>query len=441
MLGRRDSPTATAPAGSGSSVQTSASAAPSSIAASDGPTPLPRPKLLTEDERFRSLLAQVHGRGKESGALRLLLDDQAALVAQAASPEACVGPQCAEIQKLNQLVTGKDTRRVARRHARSPDALRSKWLAGYDMPDMPVEDDPRVQRRFEYYTQQPVGREQFQQMLFRCGAFRDSIQSLLVRRGLPTAVLAVVFAESSCAPSAQSQVGALGLWQFMPDAARAYGLRIIPNMVDERRSPDKATEAAVRYLSDLYAKLGSWDLVFAAYNMGPFGLLTRLSKVEGDDVGFWDLADAELLPDETVFYVPNIEAIALILNNLQKLKFTGQVAAPEMTAELTVPPSTRLGLVARAAAMSSIELHRLNPDILGDVTPGVPGFVVEVPKDNIWQARETLDELVKTHDDADLCVTPNFDWGRQRFTPERAQACHPDAGTPRALPAARASAP
>jgi hypothetical protein len=445
LLSRRDDRVAAGPAGTGSAIAPPGGSGTSSALAANTSSALPRSRLLTEDERFRSLLAQVHGRGKESGALRLLLDEEASLVAQAMSPEACVGPQCAALRQLNQLVGSKETRKLGQRHAHAPDSLRSKWLAGYEMPEIPVEDDPRVQRRFEYYTANPVGREQFQQMLFRCGAFHDSIQALLVRRGMPTSLLAVVFAESSCSPGVESPVGAAGLWQFMPEAGRAYGLRVIPNMVDERHSPDKSTEAAVRYLSDLYAKLGSWDLVFAAYNMGAFGLLTRMARIEADDVGFWDLADAELLPDETVFYVPNIEAIALILSNLQRLKFTGQVAAPEMTAELTVPPATRLSLVARAAAMSLAELHRLNPDLLTDVTPNVQNFVVEIPKDNIWQARETLDELIKAHDDGDLCVPASFDWGRQRFTPERAQACRPAAGRPApsssSTPAARASAP
>jgi hypothetical protein len=434
LLRRTDQRTDAA-TGGGPSVGADASSA--SPATTD--SGLPRSKLLTDDERFRALLAQVHGRGgKESAELRALLDEQAAIASQALQPS-CIGPQCAALKEIGKLVTDKTKKRVQRR-SRPPDAMRSRWLAGLEMPEIPVEDDPRVQRRFEFYTENPLGRETFQQMLFRCGAYKDAIQSALIRRGLPKDLIAVAYAESSCYPLAKSPVGAEGLWQFIPDAARAYHLRIIEGVVDERHSPQKSTDAAIQYFSDLYAKFGSWDLVFCGYNMGPFGLAARLARVEGDNVGFWELVDAEMLPGETADYAPAIQAIALILNNLQKLKFGGiQQRAPQMTMDLPVPPMTRLTLVARAAAMSLDELRRLNLDIKGNATPNVPGFAVQVPKDSVWQARETLAELIKSKDESDLCAPQNFDWGRQRFTPAMQEACTRSLGA-RTSPSAAAPA-
>ena len=55
------------------------------------------------------------------------------------------------------------------------------------------------------------------------------------------------------------------------------------------------------------------------------------------------------------------------------------------------------------------------------------------------QARETLQELLKTKDDSDMCAPQNFDWGRQRFTPEMQEACKRSLGA-RAAAAAAASA-
>lgn len=422
MLTRRnDEPVANA-AGPGATALAASSATGAASAAAAGAA-MPRGKLLNDDERFRSLLAQVHGRGgKESPELRALLDEQASIAAQALQP-GCVGPQCAALKELGKLVTNTTKKRVQRR-SRSPDALRSRWLAGLEMPEIPVEDDPRVQKRFEFYTENPLGRETFQQMLFRCGAYKDAIQSSLIRRGLPKDLIAVAYAESGCYPLAKSPMGAEGLWQFIPDAARAYRLRIIDGVVDERHSPQKATEAAIQYFSDMYAKFGEWDLVFAAYNMGPFGLAARLEQVEGEKVGFWELVDAQMLPGETADYAPSIQAVALILNNLQKLKFGAiQQRAPQMTMDLPVPPNTRMSLVARAAATSLDELRRLNLDIKGTSTPSVQNFAVQVPKDSVWQAREALQELLKAKDDSDLCAPQNFDWGRQRFTPEMQAAC------------------
>lgn len=411
----------------------SASAGPAASATDVGDDGLPRQKLLNENESFRALLAQVHGRGKESPQLRALVDEQAALAARAMSPQKCEGTPaaCEEWAKIREAVLGNENvkRITRRRSAGSPDRIRSRWLVGLKLPEIPVEDDPRVQRQFEFYTENPVGRETFQAMLFRCGAYRDLIQSTLIRYGLPADLLAVVFAESSCEPRAKSPVGAVGLWQFMPATARAYHLRVKEGVVDERMSPPKSTEAAVRYLRDLHDKLvaydkrGVWDLVFSAYNMGPFAMVARIERA-GGDVGFWDLVDADLLPDETSNYTPAVQAIALILNNLQRLKFSGtQMRAPQLTSDLEVPPGTRLGLIARAASMSVNQLRALNLDISGDVTPDVPNFAVQVPKDVVWQARDTLKELLARRDAADLCVSADFDWGRQRFTKEMAAAC------------------
>jgi len=298
-------------------------------------------------------------------------------------------------------------------------------MRGLKMPAIPVDDDPRVERQFSFYTQNPVGRETFQAMLFRCGAYRDLIQSTLVKYELPTDVLAVVLAESSCFAQAKSPAGAVGLWQFIPAAARAYHLRVSEGVVDERLSPFKSTQAGVRYMADMYELFGEWDLVFAAYNMGPFGVIARLERA-GGDVSYWDLVDADLLPEETENYAPAIQALALIMNNLSRLRFsTAPQKPPQLTADLEAPAGTRLGMVARAAATSAVELRKLNLDIMGENVPQLPGgFSIQVPKDVVWQARDTLKELLAQGDDADLCVSPTFDWGARQFTTEMAEACH-----------------
>ena len=388
----------------------------------------PREHLLADDERFMSLLAQVHGHGgTESPELRSLLNEQAALASKALSGKCNDGSaRCKAWSDVRELIVGdRKPVVVKRRRGSDTEATRSGWMTGLKMPGIPVEDDPRVLRVFEFYTENPVGRETFQSMLFRCGAYRDLIQSTLIRYDLPPELLALVFTESGCEPSAKSPVGAAGLWQFMPETGRAYHLNIVEAVIDERLNPFKSTEAGIRMLADLRLKLGSWDLVFASYNLGPFGVLARLEKA-GADASFWDLVDADLLPDETANYAPTVDAIALILANLQRLKFAGvQIRAPQMTADLEVSGGTRLSLVARAAATSVAQLHALNLDFSGDVVPVIPGgsIAVQVPKDVVWQARDALKELLASKNGADQCVPATFDWGKQRFTPEMDQAC------------------
>ncbi len=395
---------------------------------------LPQPRLITENESLRALLSQMHGRGKESAELGALVDEEAALIASSMSPDKCKGSPaaCQAMAAMHASVIGaQGTKRITQRRASGAmDRVRSRWLVGLKLPEIPIEDDPSVERSLQFYTENPVGRESFQSMLFRCGAYRDLIQSTLVRYELPADLWAIVFVESGCTPQATSPVGAAGLWQFMPATGRAYHLRIKDEVIDERRSPPKSTEAAVRYLRDIrdkvlvYNEAGVWDLVFGSYNLGPFGMIARLERVGGTGIGFWDLVDAKMLPDETAMYAPAIQAVALILNNLQRYKFsTVQMRTPQLTSDLEVQPGTRLSLVARAAAMSTRDLSSMNLDISGETTPDIPNLAIQVPKDVVWQARDTLKDLIASQDQMDLCVPPTFDWGRQRFTKEMAAAC------------------
>ena len=398
---------------------------------------VPRPRLTTDEERLQGLLPAVHEQGgKESPELRDVVDEDAALQLKLAQMTSCDGPDalCSEWRKARQLFSMADAGAVPKR--RQPSALRSRWLMGLTLPEIGVEDDERVRREFEFHTEHAAGRERFQTMLFRCGSYRDQIQATLARYDLPESLMAVVMAESACIVEAKSPKNALGLWQFIPGAARAYNLRVIEGKVDERLSPAKSSEAAARFLADMYRKFGSWDLVFAGYNCGPFGMATRL-HLAGDGAGFWDLVDASLVPEETAGYVPRIQAYALIMKNLSRLKFAGaQMRAPEVTADLDAPPGTRLGLIARAASTSVIQIRRLNRDILGDVVPEIPGqkFAVQVPRDVVFQARESLQELLSSRDNSDLCVPPTFDWGRQQFTDAMAARCKPAEAAPAAAP-------
>ena len=380
------------------------------------------------DEALEDIRVKAHGRGtKESPELKAWVDHQAALQAKLLETGKCEGSAaaCAILYRAGEDPTVSRGKIAPKKAPPAGSTARSRWLAGLRMPSIPVADDLRVQRIFERYTDTATGREQFQQMLFRCGAYRDLIHATLIRYDLPPSILAVVFAESACNPTIRSPVGAEGLWQFMPESGRAYHLHITEDVLDERHSPRKSTEAAVHFLADLYAKFGAWDLAFAAYNMGPYGLHARMHHA-GGDVGFWDLLDADLLPSETSNYVPIIEAFALILENLQKLKFAGtQMRAPEVTGDLDAPPGTRLGLIARSAATSVNQIRSLNLDLKADVIPTIPGqrFVIQVPHDTVWQARDALEDLMAQGSYEDQCVPDTFDWGKQRFTPEMKDEC------------------
>jgi Transglycosylase SLT domain len=377
----------------------------------------PAPRTLGRDVIDR-LLGAAHGYGGiESPELAAWLDEEAAELSNGScAPPA---PGCALLQSALEAPPSDRPR------ARALPGERASWLEGFEVPAIGAEDEPRVREVFEFHTRNSVGREAFQELLFRCGLYREPIQAELDRYGLPRELLALPMVASGCVPDVESAAGGRGLWQLTPAAAKAYHLRVKAQIVDERIDPLKGTDAAVRLLEDLYRKTGSWALALAAYQLGPLALLSRLHDA-GEDARYSDLDAAGALPPEVRQYVPSVQAFALVLANLAAFRFEpAPPRSPEGTAVLEVPPGTRLGQVARAAASSTIKIRELNPDLIGDRVPDWPGerFLLRVPKDAELRAREYLPQLIATADHADECVPHAFDWGRQRFTSAMASRC------------------
>jgi membrane-bound lytic murein transglycosylase D len=209
----------------------------------------------------------------------------------------------------------------------------------------------------------------------------------------------------------------------MPESARSYGLRVSEGEVDERLDPVRSTDAAIHFLTDLHHDLGAWDLALAAYNMGPFGIFVRIKQV-GGKAGFWDLAQASLLPEETAGYVPAIEAFALVLENLRSLHLGGAGKHPQTTAEITVKPGTRLSLIARAAHTSTLVVKELNRAYLGDAVPDGE-TTAWVPESEAHRAQIFFDSP-PPDDRVDTCVPEDFDWGTTVLeTSKYAQKCAP----------------
>ena len=128
----------------------------------------------------------------------------------------------------------------------------------------------------------------------------------------------------------------------MPETARTYGLTV-DRWVDERLDPERSTEAATRFLADLYRRFGSWDLAMAAYNMGHGGLVRSIKKFNTND--FWQLGRHEAgIPWETSLYVPKILATAIAMNN--KKSFGLDDVAPDPPEAFDVVPR-RTGRRAR----------------------------------------------------------------------------------------------
>ena len=93
-------------------------------------------------------------------------------------------------------------------------------------------------------------------------------EEILDRYELPMELKYLPIIESALKPTARSRMGATGLWQFMLPTGKALGLEIT-SLKDDRCDPIRATEAAARYLKQLYGIYEDWNLAIAAYNCGP----------------------------------------------------------------------------------------------------------------------------------------------------------------------------
>jgi membrane-bound lytic murein transglycosylase D len=196
-------------------------------------------------------------------------------------------------------------------------------------------EHPRVASYIRYF--QGPGRETMARWLDRGAAYLPMIRDRLAAADLPTDLGYLALIESGFRNTAVSRKGAVGMWQFMPGTARAYGLRV-DSRVDERRDPIKATDAAVRHLQDLRDQFGSIYLAAAAFNAGAGRVSRGLEKLRDFDespfddpaaprdstdldADFFRLSDARLLAPETVNYVPQLIAAALIAKDPSRYAF------------------------------------------------------------------------------------------------------------------------
>lgn len=253
------------------------------------------------------------------------------------------------------------------------------WLSGLALPDIPVRWDDRVVRYLEFFRDDPRGRSIIRSWMQRTERYGPMIRRTLREEGLPEDILYLAMIESGFDPRARSEVGAVGLWQFMSRTGEEYGLEQT-HWVDERMDPVESTRAGAHYLLALYRRLGTWELAFAAYNMGYGGLLRAMRKYGTND--YWLLARTEAaIPFETSLYVAKIMACAIAGRNGARFGLAELTREGTSTFdEVEVPGGTQFALIARAAETTADELRRLNPMYRRDrVTPSATTVRVRVP--------------------------------------------------------------
>jgi membrane-bound lytic murein transglycosylase D len=232
-----------------------------------------------------------------------------------------------------------------------------------------VKHNARVDKEIRRLKSNPKYLEQLSK---RAQPYLHLIVREIERRGMPTELALLPEIESKYNPKALSHKSASGMWQFIPDTGRKYGLKQNA-WYDGRNDIVASTRAALDYLQWLHRKFrGDWALALAGYNAGEGAVAAarRKNRSRGKGTDFWSLD----LPSETELYVPKLLAVAKLMEKPRRYG----MRPPHIPngPQLELVDTGRQMDLARAAKLSGVrlaDLRRLNPGLKrGKTLPSGP---------------------------------------------------------------------
>ncbi|MDE5632131.1 MAG: transglycosylase SLT domain-containing protein, partial [Muribaculaceae bacterium] len=222
-----------------------------------------------------------------------------------------------------------------------------------------------VKSAIRYYANRP---QLVENMLGLSLYYMPIFEAALERHKMPLELKYLPVIESALVPTAVSKAGAGGLWQFMPPTAKGLGLEI-NSLVDQRRDPYLASDAAARYLKQLYQTYDDWSLAIAAYNCGPGNVNKALRRAGDGKHDFWEIYP--FLPPETRGYVPTFIAANYIMNYHKDHNISPALARrPLVTDTVHVTRRVHFDQISQVMDIPVAELRALNPQFRTDLIPG-----------------------------------------------------------------------
>ncbi|MES2747395.1 MAG: LysM peptidoglycan-binding domain-containing protein [Bacteroidota bacterium] len=205
----------------------------------------------------------------------------------------------------------------------------------------------------------------------------------LAKNNIPLEIKYLAVVESALNPKAVSRVGATGLWQFMYQTGKQYGINI-DSYVDERSDPIIASQAASQYMTNMYRIFGDWDLVLASYNSGP-GNVAKAIRRSGGQQNYWNIR--KNLPKETQGYLPAFLATMYIFEYHKEHGIVPNKAVAKHFATDTIGIKKHLTFkqISDLLDISEAELQFFNPSYKRNEIPSIAGKInyLRLPKDKI----------------------------------------------------------
>jgi membrane-bound lytic murein transglycosylase D len=266
------------------------------------------------------------------------------------------------------------------------DASSDLWEELRDGFDLSGYEHPRVDAQLNWYAK---NQRYLDRVSDRALPYMYFILREVQERGMPTEIALLPVVESAFQPFAFSSGRAAGIWQFIPETGKRYGLTL-NWWYDGRRDIYAATHAALDYLQDLNKRFkGDWLLALAAYNSGEgtVGRALKRAAQEGKPMNFWALD----LPAETRDYVPKLLAISALVAEPEyyKVKLNPIPYSPYFR-KVDTAAQIDLAKAAELADISIEELYRLNPAFNRWATPPEGPHYLLVPIENANLFRQNL---------------------------------------------------
>ena len=223
-------------------------------------------------------------------------------------------------------------------------------------------------------------------------------EGIMDEYNLPKELKAMAVIESALNPRAVSRAHAKGMWQFMYNTAKLYGLEMT-SYVDERYDPIASCRAAAQYLKDSYMVFGDWSLAIASYNCGT-GNVSKAIRRSGGKTDFWEIYP--YLPRETRGYIPAFIAALYVLNYYKEHNITpAPISLPAHVDTFHVDKMLHFQQISENIGISVEQLRDLNPQYLHDIIPGTEHqYVLNLPhtytlsyvdlQDSIYRYKDTV---------------------------------------------------